>query len=109
MPAPTPTTIAPTTITPTQKRHLRGLAHPLKPVVLMGAKGLTDAVLAEIDLALEHHELIKVKVTAEDREAREATIAEIARRTHAALVQRLGHTATLYRRNAEKPAIVLPR
>ena len=94
-------------LTPSQKRYLRGLAHPLKPVVLMGAKGLTDAVLAEIDLALEHHEL--VKVSADDREAREATIAEIAKRTSSALVQRVGHTATLYRRSSESPEITLPR
>ena len=96
-------------LTPSQKRYLRGLAHPLKPVVLMGAKGLTDAVVAEIELALEHHELIKVKVTAEDREAREATIAEIAKRTQSAVVQRVGHTATLYRRSSESPEIMLPR
>ena len=96
-------------LTPSQKRYLRGVAHPLKPVVLMGAKGLTDALLAELDIALEHHELVKVKVTADDREAREQTIAEIARRSNAAVVQRVGHTATLYRRSKDKPGIVLPR
>ena len=99
----------PAPLTAAQKRYLRGLAHPLKPVVLMGAKGLTDAVAAEVEIALEHHELIKVKVTAEDREAREQAIAELARRCSAAVVQRVGHTATLYRRSQDTPAIVLPR
>jgi len=99
----------PAPLTPAQKRHLRALAHPLKPVVLLGAKGLTGPVVAEVDGALEHHELIKVKIAAEDREARDAAIAELARRCGAELVQRVGHTATLYRRNSEKPQIVLPR
>ena len=45
-----------------QKQHLKGLAHPLKPVVLLGSNGLTEGVLAEIEQALEHHELIKVKI-----------------------------------------------
>ena len=51
-----------------QKQHLKGLAHPLKPVVMLGNNGLTEGVLAEIELALEHHELIKVKIAAEARE-----------------------------------------
>ena len=49
-----------------QKQHLKGLAHPLKPVVLLGSNGLTEGVLAEIEQALEHHELIKVKIATED-------------------------------------------
>ena len=53
-----------------QKQFLKGLAHNLKPVVLMGANGLTEAVLAEIEIALNHHELIKVKVATEDRETK---------------------------------------
>lgn len=50
-----------------QKQHLKGLAHPLKPVVLLGSNGLTEGVLAEIEQALEHHELIKVKIATEDQ------------------------------------------
>lgn len=57
-----------------QKQHLKGLAHNLKPVVLMGANGLTEAVLAEIEIALDHHELIKVKVASEDRETKNLII-----------------------------------
>ena len=51
-----------------QKQFLKGLAHPLKPVVQLGGNGLTEGVLAEIDNALNHHELIKVKVPSDDRE-----------------------------------------
>ena len=60
-------------------------------------------------MALEHHELIKIKVAAEDREGRDAMIGEIAQRTGAALVQRIGHTAVLYRQSKDKRHIVLPR
>lgn len=96
-------------LTAAQKRYLRGLAHPLKPVILVGGKGVTDALLAELDLVLERHELIKAKVAAEDRETRDAWIEALAERSGAALVQRVGHTATLYRASSEKPEIVLPR
>ncbi|GHA68990.1 RNA-binding protein [Lysobacter bugurensis] len=90
-------------------RFLRGQAHDLKAMLQIGGKGLTDAVIAEVELALEHHELIKVKVAAEDREARDAMITALAERSGAALVQRIGHTAVLYRQSREKRQIVLPR
>ena len=99
----------PTVLTATQTRFLRGQAHDLKAVLQVGGKGVTDALVAEIDGALEHHELIKVKVSGEDRDARDAMIGQIAERTGAALVQRIGHTAILYRPNPEKRQIVLPR
>jgi RNA-binding protein len=92
-----------------QKRYLRGLAHDLKPVILMGAKGLGESLLAELDLALEHHELVKVKLAADDREARDALVNELAERSRSALVQRIGNVAVLYRANAEQPQIALPR
>src|SRR3546814_13121147 len=75
----------------------------------VGGKGLTDAVVAEVASALEHHELIKVKVAATDREARDALIEELAARADAVLVQRIGHVAILYRPNEEWRRIVLPR
>ena len=84
-----------TSLTNAQIRFLRGQAHGLKAMLQMGAKGLTDAVVAEVELALEHHELIKVKVAAEDREARDAMIAALAERSDAALVQRIGNVAVL--------------
>jgi RNA-binding protein len=99
----------PTQLTSAQTRFLRGQAHDLKAMLQVGGKGVTDALLAEIDGALEHHELIKVKVAGEDRDARDAMIAQIAERTDAALVQRIGHTAVLYRPSRDKRQIVLPR
>lgn len=98
-----------TTLTAAQNRFLRGQAHGLKALLQVGGKGVTDALLAEIDGALEHHELIKVKVGGEDRDARDAMIEQIATRTRAALVQRIGHTAILYRPSQDKRHIVLPR
>ena len=92
-----------------QKQHLKGLAHPLKPVVMLGNNGLTEGVLAEIEQALEHHELIKVKVSAEDRDARDAMVAGLAERCGAALVQRIGNVAILYRPSQDHRQIVLPR
>src|SRR6478672_428723 len=72
-----------------QIRFLRGQAHDLKAMLQVGGKGITDALAAEVDGALEHHELIKVKVSAEDRDARDAMIAALAERSDAVLVQRI--------------------
>lgn len=92
-----------------QKRYLRGLAHDLKPVILVGAKGVSDALVSELLLALEHHELIKVKVAAGDRDTRDLWIGELLEKSQAALVGRIGNIAILYKRRADRPAIVLPR
>lgn len=99
----------PTVLTSAQTRFLRGQAHDLKAMLQVGGKGITDALVAEIDLALEHHELIKIKIAATDREAREAMIGQLAERTDAAVVQRIGHTAVIYRPSKDKRQIVLPR
>ena len=96
-------------MTSAQARFLRGAAHDLKAILQVGGKGITDALVAEVASALELHELIKVKVAAEDREVRDAMIADLAGRAGAALVQRIGHTAVLYRPSKEKRQIVLPR
>ena len=96
-------------LTAAQSRFLRGQAHGLKAMLQVGGKGVTDALVAEIDGALEHHERIKVKVAGEDREARDAMIGELAARTGAALVQRIGHTAIFYRPGKDRRQIVLPR
>ncbi|MCX7042653.1 MAG: ribosome assembly RNA-binding protein YhbY [Gammaproteobacteria bacterium] len=92
-----------------QKRYLRGLAHDLKPVVMVGAKGITANLVAELDSALEQHELVKVKVAAEDRDSRDAFIADLATQATAELVSRIGHTAVLYRRSKDKPLVILPK
>lgn len=96
-------------LTAAQTRFLRGQAHGIKAMLQVGGKGITDALIAEIDAALEHHELIKVKVGAADREAREAMIDDLATRTGSALVQRIGHVAILYRQSKDRRQIVLPR
>jgi RNA-binding protein len=99
----------PTDLSNPQKRYLRGLAHDLKPVVLVGAKGVTPTLVAELDQALEQHELLKVKAAAEDRETRNAWIEALVAQSDAALVARIGHTAVLYRRRKDKPLVILPK
>ena len=91
-----------------QKQYLKGLAHGLKPVVLLGSNGLTEGVLAEIDVALNHHELIKVKAASEDRETKALVMDAIVRETKAVKVQTIGHILVLYR-PSEEQKITLPR
>ncbi|HDY8177228.1 TPA: ribosome assembly RNA-binding protein YhbY [Vibrio vulnificus] len=91
-----------------QKQHLKGLAHSLKPVVLMGANGLTEAVLAEIEIALNFHELIKIKIASEDRETKLLIVDAIVRETGTEKVQVIGKTLVLYRQSEERK-IELPR
>lgn len=90
-----------------QVRHLRGLTHGLQPVVMVADKGLTENVMAEIETALEHHELIKVKLKA-DRETRGEWAGQIAKQCSAEIVHSIGQVACYYRRNPEKPQIDLP-
>ncbi len=91
-----------------QRRHLRGLAHALKPVILMGKTGLTGALAAETARALHDHELIKVKAPGGDRAARDAMLAALALQTGSTLVQRIGNVAVLYRPRATLPRILIP-
>lgn len=91
-----------------QLRFLRGRAHPLKPVILVGQQGLTDAVASETARALGDHELIKVKVRGADRAARDGMLADLARRTGSELVTRIGHVAVFYRRRDHEPRLPLP-
>ncbi|MEI6898107.1 MAG: ribosome assembly RNA-binding protein YhbY [Psychromonas sp.] len=91
-----------------QKKHLKGLAHPLKPVVLLGQNGLTEGVLAEIENALNFHELIKVKIATDDREMKQLIVDAIVRETEAINVAKIGHIVVLYRQSEEKK-IDLPR
>lgn len=94
-------------LTETQKKKLRGLGHALKPVVIIAGAGLSDNVGHEIDDALRAHELIKLSVRVGDREARAALIDEICERYRARLIQRIGNSALLFRRNPEAPKITL--
>ena len=85
-----------------EKKRFRQIGHRLNPVVLLGGQGLTEAVLGEIDRALEDHELIKVRIGGEDREARHAAIEEITLASHSVAVQIIGKIVLLYR-SAKKP------
>lgn len=89
-------------LTNKQKQYLKGLAHSLKPVVQLGGNGLTEGVLAEIELALSHHELIKVKVPTDDREEKSLIMDAILRETQAQKLQTIGHTLIMYRQSEEK-------
>lgn len=93
---------------PTQKRYLRSQAHHLKPVLQSGNKGVTEAFVAEVGVALDQHELIKVKLAAGDREERGAMIDQLAADTGASVVQTIGHIVVLFRRNRDEPKIALP-
>lgn len=90
-----------------QSKYLRRLGHGLKPIVMIGADGASDAVLDELDRSLEHHELVKIRIRADDRATRSALLEHTLTSTRAALVQQIGHVALLYR-PAEKPKVVLP-
>ena len=91
-----------------QRRYLRGLAHPLGPVIRLGKEGLTDAVAKETTRALFDHELIKVKGPGGDRDARDALFAALAERTGSALVHRSGNVAVLYRPRPDVKRILIP-
>ena len=93
----------------TQLKHCRNLAHHLKPVVTIGQHGITENVMNELNIALDHHELVKIKIAGEDRDARQAMIQQLCDDTGADKVQAIGKTLTLFRRNAKKPKVELPR
>ncbi len=84
-------------LTPKGRQVLKARAHALKPVVLIGNQGLSEAVIKEINRALHDHELIKVKIATTDREERQAAIAAICEATEAQLVQTIGHIGVFYK------------
>ncbi|KTD28110.1 MULTISPECIES: ribosome assembly RNA-binding protein YhbY [Legionella] len=85
----------------TFKQALKAKAHHLKPVILLGAKGLTPAVIEETNIALTTHELIKVKINGVEKAERQIIASELCAQLHAELVQLIGNTAILYRKNEE--------
>jgi RNA-binding protein len=95
-------------LTEKQRRHLKGLAHSLKPVILMGNAGLTGAVIAATDQALDAHELVKVRLPGVERRERDAALLLLAGRTGSTMVTRIGHVAVLYRPHPALPRIILP-
>ena len=94
------------TLTSRQRKHLRGLAHPLEPVVHVGHGGVTDAVVRALDEALLAHELVKVRL--HEPEDKHGDAGRLADATGAALCGVVGHTVILYRPHPERPRITLP-
>lgn len=86
---------------PIEKKKLKAQAHPLNPVVIIGQAGLTPAVINEISIALDAHELIKVKIRAE-RDERSVISEQISRETQAELIQSIGQVAVFFRKNPNK-------
>ncbi len=91
-------------LSPKRRSELRAEAHTLTPVVIIGDKGLTEEVVAEVDRSLTAHELIKVRATTDDRKARDAWLASLSERLAAHPVQQIGKVFVLYRENPEKTA-----
>ena len=96
-------------LTSFQKRYLRGLAHTLSPIVMLGQKGVTPNLINELIVAIGHHELVKVKLSGGDREEREAQIQALTAGADCEIVQTIGHTATLWKRNEKEPKLPLPK
>ena len=89
-------------LTPAQRQLLKGRAHRLNPVVLVGAEGLTPGVLAEIERALDAHELIKIRALGLERESRELLMGTVCGVTGAAPVQHIGKILVVYRERPEE-------
>ncbi len=90
------------------QKYLRGLAHDTKPVVTVADKGLTENIMIELDICLDQHELVKVKLRT-DRETREQHSHIILTTTGAIKIQSIGQTLTIYRANPKKPIYELPK
>ena len=91
-------------LTNRDRARLKARAHALEPVVHVGGTGVTDSLIREVDRALTAHELIKIKIPADDRAARLAIGDEVCARTGAAAVHRVGKVLILWRRRANEEA-----
>ena len=91
-----------------QKKYLRGIAHGLNPMIMIGANGITENLMTELESTLEHHELLKIKIANDDREERKAFIQQIVDETGSLLVQTIGKICVIYRQN-EETELPLPR
>jgi RNA-binding protein len=87
---------------PAERKALKARAHKLEPVVRIGSKGVTEEVIAEIERALQAHELIKVRAGALDRDQRDAALVSICERTKAQRVQQVGKVFVLFRKNNDE-------
>lgn len=89
-------------LTQEQKKFYRTIGHELNPIVTIAGKGLTENITTETDRALEQHELIKIKVSVGDREARDEIVDTLCKKVSATLIQRIGNMAIFLRR-AKQP------
>jgi RNA-binding protein len=95
-------------LTSKQRQYLRGLAHPLAPIVRVGKAGVTDSVIAETKKSLHSHELIKVRIESDESADRKALAAKLAEAAEAQVAGTVGKVAILYRAREEEPEIKLP-
>ena len=98
----------PMTLSEKQKKHLRRLAHPMNPIVMLGNAGLTTGVVKELDRALADHALVKVSARVGERGARDAALNDLAKQTSSEIVQRIGNVGLFYRRSPDLAKILLP-
>lgn len=96
-------------LTAKQRQFLRGLAHPLAPIVRIGKGGVTASVIEETKKSLHAHELIKVRIDIEDGKERKGAAERLASETDSQLAGAIGKVAILYRERDEEPEIKLPR
>lgn len=98
----------PEKLTINQKKYLRGIAHGLNPMIIIGANGVTDSLMTELESTLDHHEILKIKMAAAERDDRKVIIDHIIKATGALLVQTVGKVLVIYRQN-EDTQLPLPR
>jgi len=92
-----------------QLKHLLTLTHNLKPVIMIGQNGITENILKELEIALDFHELVKIKIAGADKAGCGEMIQQLIDASSAEVVQKIGKTATLFRRNNKNPKIDLPK
>lgn len=92
-----------------QLKYLKNLTHSLKPVIMVGQNGVTENILKELDIALNFHELVKVKIAGENKASCAAVIEQLVAASNAKVIQKIGKTLTLFRRNNKTPKIEIPK
>jgi len=91
-----------------QKKYLRGIAHGLNPMIIIGTNGVTESLMEELESTLTHHEILKIKIALGDRDERQEITQHILDKTGALLVQSVGKTCIIYRQN-EETELPLPK
>jgi len=98
----------PEKLTINQKKYLRGIAHGLNPMIIIGSNGVTESLMAELENTLSHHEILKIKMASAEREDRKAIVEFIVKETGSLLVQTIGKICVIYRQN-EDTELPLPK